>query len=192
MIGIDVVEVEIRCLGVWFARHRQNVSRDAGPTCESDNCRAAIAAELVGGGDDTIKRRGNRHTVQFRQHRISSGAMAVACHDHRDLFSGQAALGRFATPLAGLSRHARSLALERFQNERLVAFNNSRQCLGFVASQGRQKSMSPAKRRGVMHAASLCGFGEADTVDHRLGLRRPLVLHAQFRQRRLCQGVERA
>src|SRR3978361_209142 len=65
LIGIDFVEVEIRCLGVWFARHRQNVSRDAGPTCESDNCRAAIAAELVGGGDDTIKRRGNRHTFNF-------------------------------------------------------------------------------------------------------------------------------
>jgi hypothetical protein len=50
--------------------------------------------------------------------------------------------------------------------------------------------MSPAKRRGVVNVASLRRLGEADTVDHGLGLCRPFVLHAQPGQRRFRQGVE--
>ncbi len=102
------------------------------------------------------------------------------------------AFGRFAASLAGLAWHARSLALERFQNECLVAFDDAGQFFGLIAGQGSQKPVSPAKRRRIMHAAPPCGFRSAHPLDHRLGLRRPFVLHAQIRQRRFRQGVERA
>jgi hypothetical protein len=43
-----------------------------------------------------------------------------------------------------------------------------------------------------MHAAPLRGFRGADAVDHGCGLRRPFLLHAQIRQWRFGQRVERA
>ena len=69
---------------------------------ESNNRGAAIAAEFVGGRDDPAKRRGDGHTVQFRQHRVRGRAVTVPRNDHRYLCGGEAALGRFATPLARL------------------------------------------------------------------------------------------
>ena len=70
--------------------------------------------------------------------------------DDRDLFGGQAALVRFAASLAGLSRHARPLALERFQNECLIALDDTGQRLGFIAGQSRQS--------GNLTIARNCGF----------------------------------
>src|SRR5271166_2457421 len=192
MVGIDVVEMEIRRLGVWFTRHRQDMGWDRSPPRKGNDRGAAITTELVGRGDHAAQRRGDGDAVQSRQHRIRGGAFAVARNDHRNLFSGQATFGRFATSLARLSRHARSLALERLQNECLVAFDDPGQRLGLIAGQSSQKPVSPAKRGCIMHTASCRGFGGADAIDQGFGLRRPFVLHAQIRQRRFRQGVERA
>src|SRR5277367_1738860 len=94
MVSIDVVEVKLRRLWIWFARHRQDVCRNSSPACESHNRRAAIAAELIGRRDDAAQRRGNRHTVQFRQYRVRRRSLTVARDDHRDLLGGQTAFGR--------------------------------------------------------------------------------------------------
>jgi len=64
--------------------------------------------------------------------------------------------------------------------------------LGLSPASEARNLWSPAKRRGVMHAASASRFRGADAVDHGLGLRGPFVLHTQIRQRRFRQGVERA
>ena len=88
MVGINVVEVEIRRLRVWFAGRRQNVCGDPGAAREGGNRRAAVAAEVVGRGDAAAEGRGDRHTVQFRQHRIRGCSLPVARDDHRDLFVG--------------------------------------------------------------------------------------------------------
>jgi hypothetical protein len=44
------------------------------------------------------------------------------------------------------------------QNEGLVAFDNARQSLGFIAGQCGQKPVSPAKRRGVMNPHRRAAF----------------------------------
>src|SRR3954451_9999361 len=104
VVGIDVVDVKVGCLRVGLARHWQDVGWDASPAGEGDDRGATIATEFVGRGDDTAKRCGNRHAVQFGQHRIGGRTMTVACHENRDLFGGNPALGRFATSLACLAR----------------------------------------------------------------------------------------
>src|SRR3954468_18269587 len=116
--------------------------------------------------------------------------MTVSWHETGDLFRGNPALGRFAASLARLTRQAGSLAFERFQNEGFVAFDDPRQRFRLVAGQRNQKPMSPAKRRGVVYVASFRGLGDADTVDHGLGLCRPFVLHSQTSQWRFRQGIE--
>src|SRR5271165_654554 len=191
VVGIDVVDVEIGCLRVGLAGHWQDVGWDASPAGEGNDRGATVATEFVGCRDDTAKRRCNRHSVQFCQHRIRGRTMTVSCHENRNLFGGNPALGRFAASLAGLARHAGSPAFERFQNEGFVAFDDPRQRFGLVAGQRNQKPMSPAKCRGVVHVASFRGLGDADTVDHGLGLCQPFVLHPQTGQRRVRQGVER-
>src|SRR5208282_3701778 len=90
-----------------------------------------------------------------------------------------------------LTRHAGALAFERFQNEGFVAFDDPRQRFRLVASQRNEEPMPPAKCRGVVDVASFRGLGDADTVDHGLGLCRPFVLHSQTGQWRFRQGVER-
>jgi hypothetical protein len=78
MVGINVVEMKIRCFRVRFAGHWQDVGRNSSLLREGNDRRAAIAAELVGRCDDAGPRRGNRHTVQLRQYRIRRGALTVA------------------------------------------------------------------------------------------------------------------
>src|SRR3954454_4846947 len=116
--------------------------------------------------------------------------MTVSGHENGDLFGGNPAFGRFATSLACLARQAGPLAFERLQNEGFIAFDDARQHAGLVTSQRRQKPMSLAKRSDVVHATSFRGLGDADTIDHRLGLCRPFLLHAQTGQRRFRQAVE--
>src|SRR5271165_4795116 len=191
VVGIDVVDVEIGCLRVGLAGHWQDVGWDASPAGEGNDRGATVATEFVGCRDDTAKRRCNRHAVQFCQHRIRGRTMTVSCHENRNLFGGNPALGRFAASLARLTRHAGALAFERFQNEGFVAFDDPRQRFRLVASQRNEEPMPPAKCRGVVDVASFRGLGDADTVDHGLGLCRPFVLHSQTGQWRFRQGVER-
>jgi hypothetical protein len=79
---------------------------------EGDDCATAVTAERIGGRQDAAQRRGDRDTIQFRQHRVRGRALAITGHNDRDLFGGQSAFGRNAASPAGFSRQARSLALE--------------------------------------------------------------------------------
>src|SRR3954462_11679042 len=74
VIGIDVIDVKIGRLRAWLARSRQDVDRDRSLEGEGDDGSAAIAAELVGGRDDTTKGGRDGRSVQLGQHRINRGA----------------------------------------------------------------------------------------------------------------------
>ena len=86
VVGIDVVVAKIRRFRIGFAGSRQHVGRDPGLVREGDNRRAAITAALIGRRDDAVQRRGDRHTVQFRQHRVGRRSVTVTCQDHQYLF----------------------------------------------------------------------------------------------------------
>src|ERR1700712_3690849 len=102
MVGIDVVEVNIRRLWAWFARHRRDMGGDPGAAGEGHDRRAAIAAELVGRGADAAQCAGNRPPAQCRQHRVRGRALPVARDEDRYLLGGQTALGRLPPRLRDL------------------------------------------------------------------------------------------
>src|SRR3954466_14844976 len=192
MVGVDVVEVVVRRQWVWLSRPWQDMRDNLSLPRKGDNGAAAVAAERVGLGDNPIQSSSDRDAVQPRQYRIRRGALTVAGDDDGDLLSGQAPLGRRPATLACLPWQPRALALERFQNEGLVALNNARQRLRLVGRQCGEEPVPPAECGGVVHTAAPRRFGKADAVDHRPGLLAPLLAHAQLCQRRLGQGVEGA
>jgi hypothetical protein len=87
-------------------------ARQYGPARESNDRRAAIAAEFIGWRNNAAQGCGNRYAIQFRQDRIGGDAISVVCDDDRDLFRREATFGRFATSLARFSRQTRPSAFE--------------------------------------------------------------------------------
>jgi len=59
------------------------------------------------------------------------------------------------------SRQVGPAALEGFEDEGLVRFDDSSQASGLVAGGRAEKPMAPAKRRRRMDAAQLSGLGQA-------------------------------
>src|SRR3954451_7956341 len=153
-IGIHVVDVKIGHLRAGLVRGRQDVDRDRSLEGEGNDGGAAIAAELVGRRDDTTKGGRDGRPVQLGQHRIDRGAAAVSRDDDRHLFGGEAPLGRLTASLARSTRNAGPLAVEGFQNKRLIAFDNSRQILRLVQAQGFKKPVPPPECRRVSHRSA--------------------------------------
>src|SRR3954466_10864856 len=176
VIGIDVVDVKIGRLRAWLARGRQDVDRDRSLEGEGDDGGTAIAAELVGRRDDTTEGGRDGRPVQLGQHRIDRGAAAVSRDDDRNLFGGEAPLGRLTASLARSTGNAGPLALEGFQNKRLIALDNSRQVLRLVQAQGFKKPVPPPECRRVSDVTSFRGLRNAGPVDQGAGLFKPLNL----------------
>ena len=98
---------------------------------------------------------------------------------------------RSAAP-SRLSRQVGPSALEGFENEGFVRFDDSSQAPGLVACRGAQKPMTPTKRRRRMDSAERRGLRQALALDHRARVIEPAVLLAQMRHRRLGQRIEGA
>jgi hypothetical protein len=94
-------------------------------------------------------------TASSRGKTASRVARAVTGDDDRDLFRRQAALAGFASPLARRSGKVFALALERFQNECLVRFDDARQRGRFVLVESGKKSVTPAKRSRTIYSTTL-------------------------------------
>ena len=77
VVRIDVIAVEIGCVGGRLAWPWQDMCRDPGATGESDDPTAAIATERTGWRHHPLQRRGDRGRVQDWQHRIRGRALAV-------------------------------------------------------------------------------------------------------------------
>jgi hypothetical protein len=99
--------------------------------------------------------------------------------------------GRSAAP-SRLSRQVGPSALEGFENEGFVRFDDSSQAPGLVACRGAQKPMTPTKRRRRMDSAERRGLRQALALDHRARVIEPAVLLAQMRHRRPGQRIEGA
>ena len=78
MIGVDIIEVKIGCGWVGLARPWQDMRHNPRTASEGDDRAAAITAECIGCRHDAAQRRGDRGTIQFRQHRIGGCAPAIA------------------------------------------------------------------------------------------------------------------
>ena len=94
--------------------------------------------------------------------------------------------------LAGRAGQARTLALEGFQDEGLIRFDDAGQLGWLVQRRSLQKPMPPAKGGGRGDATAFRRLGQALARQHRRRLRRPAILLAQSGQRRPGQAIEAA
>ena len=120
MVAVYVVDMEVGGLASGAAGRGQDAAGDLRLAGEADDRLAAIAAELVVRGDNTIECGGDRSAVEFGENGIGGQAVSITGDENGDLLLGQASLGRLSAALTGGTRQVRAFALERFQNERLV------------------------------------------------------------------------
>jgi hypothetical protein len=177
VIGIDVVDVKIGRLRARLARGRQD--RDRSLEGEGDDGGAAIAAELVGGRDTTTEGGRDGRSVQLGQHRIDRGAaratMTGICLAERPRLAA-------LPPLVREARGMPDRLSEGFQNERLIALDNSRQVPRLIQAQGFEKPVPPPECRRVSDVTSLRSLRNAGPVDQGAGLFKPLILLPQMGQ----------
>ena len=100
VIGVDVVDVEVRRLGVGLAGRGQNMNADLGSPGEGAQGQAAIADQPVGGRDDALDRRPDRGGVHLRQYGVNRRAAAIARNEDGNVFAEEAGMLGLAAPLA--------------------------------------------------------------------------------------------
>jgi hypothetical protein len=66
VVGIDVAEVQIQCVGIRFAGPRQDVGSAPRLPRDGNDRRVVIEAELVGQCDNAVQHRRKRHTARLR------------------------------------------------------------------------------------------------------------------------------
>ena len=93
------------------------------------------------------------------------------------------------TPFSRLAWQIGPTALEGFENEGLIRFDDPAQRSRLVVRWRAEKPMPPAERRRWMDAAEFRGLRQTHALDHRLGVIQPLLLLAQMRHRRLVRAL---
>src|SRR5271170_6349318 len=126
ILVVHVVDVMFWRLWLWVFWSGQHVEFESGASRERGNGRPSIATKVRGRGDHAAQRGRNADGIEPRQDRVQGRTRAVTGDDDRDLFRRQAAFAGFASPLARRSGKVFALALERFQNECLVRFDDAR------------------------------------------------------------------
>lgn len=124
VVGVHVVDVQIRCVRQWTAWRGQNMERHPGTARECLDGRAAVTAQFRGPADDLLQDCRDAGGIETRQNGIDGCAGAVTRHQDRDLLRRQAPLAGFATAPTGRPRQPTALALEGLQNKRLVGLDD--------------------------------------------------------------------
>jgi hypothetical protein len=78
VVGVDVIDVQMRRLGRRLSRRRHGVEGNAGPAGEAGDWKAAVADQMIDGRNDPGKRRANGGAGDLRQDRIEGCALPVA------------------------------------------------------------------------------------------------------------------
>ena len=78
MVGVDVIDVEVRRLGGRLSRRGYGVERNPGSAGESGDRLPAVADEMIARRDDPDERCFHRSAVDLRQDRVEGRALPVA------------------------------------------------------------------------------------------------------------------
>ena len=114
VIGVDVVDVQVRRLGSWLSRRGHSVEGNAGSAGEGCQRLAAIADEMICGRNDAGQRGGDRGVVVLRQYSVEGRTFPVAGdEDGNVVLIGARMPGRSAS-LTRLARQVGLAALEGF------------------------------------------------------------------------------
>ena len=85
VIGVDVVDVEVRRFGRRFSGRGHGVERDAGFAGESRDRPAAVADQMVARRDDSGKRGAYGSPVDLRQDGVEGRTLPVAGDEDRNI-----------------------------------------------------------------------------------------------------------
>ena len=96
MVGVDVIDVEVRRLGGWLARRRHGVQGNFGLARKRGDRSAAIADQMIFGRDDARQRRADCGAVDLRQDGVEGRALPVASDKNGNVFLIR---GRDASPI---------------------------------------------------------------------------------------------
>ena len=91
MVSVDVVDMQVGGLAPGAAGRGQDAAGDLCLAGEADDRLAAIAAELVVRGDNTIECGGDRSAVEFGENGIGGQAVSITGDENGDLLLGQVA-----------------------------------------------------------------------------------------------------
>jgi hypothetical protein len=169
------------------ARHERGCRRG----CEAGDRPAAVADQMIGRRDDSGQRRPDGGTGDLRQDRIEGRALPVASDEDGNAVLISSRVPGLAASPARRARKVGPSALDRFENEGFIGFDDPAQGSRLVDGRRAQKPMPSAERRRRMDAEQRRGLGQALVLDHRPGVIEPLLLLAQMRHRRFGQRVER-
>ena len=78
VIGVDIVEVEVRRVRKGLSRRRHSVKGDFGFSGEGGDRPAAVADQMIFGRDDAGQRGPDRSAVILRQDGVEGRALSVA------------------------------------------------------------------------------------------------------------------
>ena len=75
VVGVDVVDVQVRRGACWLSRRRHGMERNPGFASESGDRLAAIADEMIARRDDSGEGEAHRSAVDLGQDRVEGGAV---------------------------------------------------------------------------------------------------------------------
>jgi hypothetical protein len=111
--------------GVGFPGAGTTWKGNPGSAGESGDRFPAIADEMIARRDDAGEGEAHRSAVDLRQDRVEGGAVPVAGDEDGNVVLVKARMPRRSAALARLSRQVGPSALEGFENEGLVRFDDS-------------------------------------------------------------------
>jgi hypothetical protein len=102
VVGVDVIDVQVRRLRGRFSRRGHSVEGNAGPAREGGQRLAAIPDEMICGRDDARQHGGDRSVVVLRQNGVEGRALPVAGDEDGNIILIRAGMPGYSAPLARL------------------------------------------------------------------------------------------
>ena len=115
MIGVDVVDVQMRRLGGRFARRGHGVEGDAGSAGEGGDRPAAVADQMVARRDDSGKRGAYGSPVDLGQDGVEGRTLPVASDEDGDIVLIGPRMPGLAAPFTRCARQVGPPAFEGFR-----------------------------------------------------------------------------
>ena len=105
-------------------RAKARRGRESGSAGESGDRLSAVADEMIARRDDPGERCFHRSAVDLRQDRVEGRALPVAGDENGNVVLMKARMSRRSAPLARLARQVGPAAVEGFEAEGLIRFDD--------------------------------------------------------------------
>jgi len=124
VVGVDVVDVQMGRFRGWLSWREHRVERNPGSAGEGGDWPAAVADQMVVLCDDAGKRSSYGSTVDLRQDRVEGRALPIAGDENGNIVLIGPRMPGLAASFARRARQIGPSALEGFEDEGLVRFDD--------------------------------------------------------------------